>query len=157
MTNVHTHHFIRQWKKTIFLYSIIQRNIEPMCDLVYHQNNNQSYLYLSSVISILRIQLYQWSKIILSSIITYSMSAEVKIVSLFPTSRSPLLGNLKTEQKEEVVFLTVEWLSQGNWQFRPRWPPVLNSSPRETAERIPTRLRSLHQFPRNVLPARPSG
>lgn len=34
--------------------------------------------------------------------ITYSMPAEVKIVSLFPTSRFPLLGNLKTEQKEEV-------------------------------------------------------
>lgn len=66
---------IRQWWKTIFLYSII------------HRNNNQSYLYLSNVISILRIQLYQRSyrsASIIISCIAYSIPTEVKIVSPFP-------------------------------------------------------------------------
>lgn len=150
MTKVHIHHFNS---------SMMENNFSLQS--IYHRNNNQSYLYfksLSSVILILRIQLYQRSY----------RSASIIIVALFHTnrsensfsfSRSPLLGNLKTEQRKKRldVFLTVKWPSQGNWQFRPRWPPVLNSSPRETAQRIPTRLRSLHQFPRNVLPARPSG
>lgn len=132
MTNVHIYHLIRQWKKrnncSLQHNSTIQYTIEIVTYLCLSKVH-QAWFQLEFQNSI-----YQWSKITSSTIFNYyrciihisrryENSFIPRINIFFPTSLEISRLELKDNGTKLDVFLTVEWLFQGNWQFRPRWPP----------------------------------